>query len=109
MLERMFYHMLKHMACHTARAVGRIFTRASRRIYAFFNARYTVGRVTPNSRAKDAFDSLASTRCLIFATCCGLRAGLRPLYLPAFLANASYTVRPFVAGEDLFKNLIQLN
>lgn len=29
-------------------------------------------------------DSPAHTRRLISATCCGLRAGLRPLYLPAF-------------------------
>lgn len=72
------------MSCHVASAVGRIFTRPHRRIYAFFNARYTVGRVTPNSRAKAAFDSPAIVRCLISATCCGLRAGLRPLYFPAF-------------------------
>lgn len=76
------------MSCHVASAVGRIFTRPHRRIYAFFNARYTVGRVTPNSRASSAFGSPASTRLLISATCYGLRAGLRPLYFPAFFASA---------------------
>ena len=72
------------MSCHAASTVGRIVTRTSRRIYAFFNARYTVGRVTPNSRASAAFDSPATTRRLISATWPGLRAGLRPLYLRPF-------------------------
>ncbi len=61
------------MSCHVASAVGCIFTRPHRRIYAFFNARYTVGRVTPNSRAKAAFDSPAETRRLISATWPGVR------------------------------------
>ncbi|STD38357.1 Uncharacterised protein [Corynebacterium striatum] len=47
-----------------------------------------MGRVTLNSRANAAFDSPASTRRFISDTWSGLRAGLRPLYLPAFFANA---------------------
>ena len=51
-------HMSRHMARHMTGLTGALIYLHSWAALGVFNPRYTVGRVTPNSRAKAAFDTL---------------------------------------------------